>query len=59
MGQAAAQVPVLMVRVMVVAVLIPVSKARAIKAIIVVIINNLVRGFSNNSSLVIRIIRSS
>ena len=59
MGRAAAQVLVLTVRVMVVAVLIPVSKARAIKTIRVVIINNLVRGLSSSNSRVMRVIRSS
>ena len=58
MGWAAAQVLALMVRVTVVAVLIPVSRARgirAIKAIKVVFINNLVRGLSSNN-LVIKVI---
>ena len=54
MGRTAAQDPALTVRVMVVAVLIPVSRAKAIK---VVLINSLVKGIS--SSLVIRVIRSS
>ena len=61
MGRAAAQVPALMVRVTVVAVLIPVSRGRGIranKAIKVVFINNLVRGLSS-SNLVIKVIRSN
>ena len=55
MGRGAAQVLALTVRVTVVAVLIPVSRAKAIK---VVLINSLVKGISNNS-LVIKIIQSS
>ena len=55
MGQTVAQDPALTVRVMVVAILIPVSKAKAIK---VVLINNLVKGISS-SSLVIRVTRSN
>ena len=59
MGRAAAQVPALMVRVTVLAVLIPVSRVtQAIKATRVVIINSLVRGISS-SSLVIRVTRNS
>ena len=59
MGQAAAQVPVLMARVMVVAGLIPVFRVtKAIKAIRTVIINSLVRGISN-SNLDIKVTRSN
>ena len=55
MSREAAQDPVLMVRVTVVAVLILVSRAKAIK---VVLISNLAKGISS-SSPVIRAIQSS
>ena len=55
MARTTVQDPALTVRVMVVAVLIPVSKAKATR---VVIINSFVRGVSS-SSLVIRVTRSS
>ena len=55
MGQAAAQVPALMVRVTEVAHLIPVSRAKAIK---VVLINSLVKEISSGSR-VIRVTRSN
>ena len=59
MGQAAAQVPVLMARVTVVAVLIPVFRVtKAIKAIRAVIINSLVRGI-NKSNLNIKLTQSN
>ena len=59
MGRAVAQVLVPMVRVTVVAVLIPVSRVtQAIKAIRVVIMNTLVRGINSNN-LVIRVTRRS
>ena len=59
MGQAAAQVPVLMARVMVVAVPILVFRVtKGIKAIRAVIINSPVRGVSN-SSLDIKVTRSN
>ena len=58
MARMAAQVPAHKVRVTVVVVLIPVSRAtKTIKVIRVVIINNLVRGLSS-SSLVIKVIHS-
>ena len=55
MGLMAAQDPALTVLVMVVAVLIPVSRAKATN---VVLINSLVKGISS-SSLVIRVTQSS
>ena len=55
MDRTVAQDPVLTIPVLVVAVQILVSRAKAIK---VVLINNLVKGISS-SSLVIRVIRSS
>ena len=59
MGQAAAQVPALMVRVTEAAVLIPASKAiKEIKATREVFINSLVRGISSNN-LGIRVTRNS
>ena len=60
MGQVAAQVvAVLMARVTVVAVLVPTSRVtKTIKVIRVVTVNNPVKGVSN-SSLDIKIIRSS
>ena len=59
MGRAAAQVPALMVRVTVAAVLTLGSKViKAIKAIRVVTINSQVRGI-NNSNLGIRVTQSS
>ena len=59
MGRVAAQVSALMVRVTVVAVLIPVFRVtKAIKAIRAVIINSPVRGISNNN-LDIKVTRSN
>ena len=56
----AAQVPAHKVRVTMVAVLVPVSRAtKTIKVIRVDTINNLVRGLSSSSSLDIKVIRSS
>ena len=59
MGQAAAQVPVLMARVTVVAALIPVFRVtKAIKAIRAGIINSPVRGI-RNSNLDIKVTQSN